>query len=247
MDVIQIGCAVASVPLGFWAGFKFVRLYRTIHKQRVQGHAFNRVIMEYGLTVAERLSEEQIMALAKYKGPKPPVVATDEDVARNRFAPNSPEEAQEIVNNIILREQLQRMQDDPAAREGRIAVPPKFADGREVSYFSRKRKPLALPPAYFETLARNQEAIAAVERAARPDARPAIEWTKPDHMELTPDPHGYENEAIAGPNPLYMLEGPNGRICQAGEGGQCWWSECPINGNHLVDCPLIQYDIRTDV
>jgi hypothetical protein len=187
---------VPFAAVGGWVCYSVFKLAKEVRSRNVYARAEERVIREYGLTVAERLSKDQMMTLARYDGPKAPDLVTPEDIERNRWAPQTEAEAREVVSGIVLGEQLRLALGDPhGARQftyGDAGPPPTHADGRRVDYHLPQRAPLRLSKAYWAALKRNEAQIQAVMLSAdgRASGRPAIAWQKPDHMTLTPDPHG---------------------------------------------------------
>lgn len=225
--------AMAASGIGYlcMAGWPKFKIWRAWHKVR----------RTYGVVVANRFSAEQLMTLAKYNGPKPPDLVTQHDLEKNRWEPQSEQEARDIVSGIVFREQMERLQSNPEAT-GRVTYgdagpPPLTADGRRVDYHMPRRRPLTLSPAYFTTLARNQIQMDVVTRAAMPDARPAIAWTKPDHMTI----HEGDYEPLAVP----MIEGPSDQSlpsqirwdgnCYMKDGAPCRrQSECREHGECTI-------------
>lgn len=200
---IAVGCAVLCF-VSWWGK-------QAMHTRKFK-RAFNQVKRDYGAAVVDRLSTEQVMALAGYTGPKPPDLVTETDAERNRWAPETEAEARAVVSNIVLAEQLRRAVDDPHhARQftfGDAGPAPKIADGRAVDYNLPPRRGVRLSPAYYKALEANEKQMAAF-LAARA-TQPALAWEKPDHMTLHPDPH-YEPLSIEGAAAMPMIEGPTDR------------------------------------
>lgn len=159
---------------------------------------------KYGDDAVKSLSQDQIMSLARPAKPgsmgqglgqSGAVAVASRDETRwgpNWHMPRSQEEARAVVDSMVMREQLQRMVEDPATSPlvdvSRTDVePPKIADGRPVDYARDRRQPLRLTPGYTEALRRNAETMVAFLADREGVARPAITWVKPDHMMLTHD------------------------------------------------------------
>jgi hypothetical protein len=187
--------------------------------------ARKKVAREFGSAVVERLSPEQITALSKYEGPSPPAPISEAEAERNRWEPQTAQEARKIVSGIVFTEQMRRLAVDPS-ETGRASVAPSWADGRPVSYFSRgPRGALRFPNAYWEALKRNQEQMLLIYERAEPNARPALTWEKPDHMELT------ENND---PAQLALGFDDNPKICRV-TNYACGNESCYQNRNCIAD------------
>ncbi len=151
--------------------------------------AKRKVRHEYGPVVADRFSDQQIMDLAKYEGPKSPDLVTERDIQKNRWEAVSEAEVNEIASNIVLAEQLKRAEHSGRVTWGDVGPPPDTADGRDVAYNLPRRKAVTWTEEYWHALEENQRRMEAVLRAALPGQHLAISWVKPEHMELTKDPY----------------------------------------------------------